>query len=95
MAKTSAGPSSSDLYDPDDIVGIFGANVKAARLKLGLSQAQLAEQSGLLRQYVSLVDLGKQNVTLVTAETIATVLGQNASDMLIRPPTRHRAKNAR
>ena len=46
MAKTSTSPSSSGLYDPDDIVEIFGANVKAARLKQGLSQAQLAEQAG-------------------------------------------------
>jgi transcriptional regulator with XRE-family HTH domain len=94
MTKTSADLSSSGPYDPDDIVGIFGANVKAARLKLGLSQAQLAEQSGLLQQYVSLVELGKQNVTLVTAQAIAKVVGRNVSDMLIRPPARRRAKKA-
>lgn len=94
MAKTRAGPSSPVLHAPDDIVGIFGANVKAARLKLGLPHAQLAQQSGLLQQYVSLVELGKQNVTLVTAQTIATILGRNASDMLIRPPARRRAQKA-
>ena len=94
MAKTSARPSSSGLYDPDDIVEIFGANVKAARLKQGLSQAQLAEQAGLLQQYVSLVELGKQNVTLITAQAIAKVVGRNVNEMLIRPPARRRAKKA-
>ena len=92
MTKTSAGLSSPGLYDPEDIVEIFGTNVKAARLELGLSQAQLAEQAGLLQQYVSLVELGKQNVTLVTAQAIAKVVGRNVSDMLIRPPTRRCAK---
>jgi transcriptional regulator with XRE-family HTH domain len=94
MAKTSAPPSSSGLYDPNDIVEIFGANVKAARLRQGLSQAQLAEQAGLLQQYVSLVELGKQNVTLITAQAIAKVVGQNVNEMLIRPPARRRAKKA-
>ena len=59
MAKPSAGNSDSDEPDPDDLVAIFGANLKAARMKAGLTQAQLAERSGLLQQYVSLVEIGK------------------------------------
>ena len=43
MAKPSAGDSHSDEPDPDDLVAIFGANLKTARMKAGLTQAQLAE----------------------------------------------------
>jgi transcriptional regulator with XRE-family HTH domain len=88
MAKTSDGPPSSDAPERADAVAIFGSNLKAARLKLGMTQAQLAERSGLLQQYVSLVESGKQNVTLTTAETLAEVVGRNVSDMLRRPRTR-------
>ena len=90
MAKPSAGDSHSDEPDPDDLVAIFGTNLKTARMKAGLTQAQLAERSGLLQQYVSLVELGKQNVTLTTAQALAKVVHQNVSTMLRRPTQRLR-----
>jgi transcriptional regulator with XRE-family HTH domain len=90
MARPSAGKSDPDEHDPDDLVAIFGAKLKAARMKAGLTQAQLAEQSGLLQQYVSLVESGKQNVTLTTAQTLAKVVHQNVSTMLRRPTPRPR-----
>jgi transcriptional regulator with XRE-family HTH domain len=68
--------------DADDLVAVFAASLKAARIKQGLTQAQLAERAGLLQQYVSLVEQGKQNVTLTTAQALARVLRQNVSDML-------------
>jgi transcriptional regulator with XRE-family HTH domain len=71
--------------DQDDIVATFGANLKAARLKMGLTQVQLAEAAGLLQQYVSLVESGKQNITLTTAKTLAKVVNQDVR-MLLEPP---------
>jgi transcriptional regulator with XRE-family HTH domain len=68
--------------DPEGLVAVFAASLKAARIKRGLTQAQLAERSGLLQQYVSLVEQGKQNVTLTTAQTLARVLQEDVSDML-------------
>jgi transcriptional regulator with XRE-family HTH domain len=85
MAKLSAGKADPDGSDPDNVVKIFGANLKIARMKAGLTQAQLAEQSGLVQQYVSLVESGKQNVTLTTAQALARVLRQNLSTLLRRP----------
>jgi len=90
MAKSSAGNSHSDEPDADDLVAIFGINLKTARVKAGLTQAQLAERSGLLQQYVSLVESGKQNVTLTTAQALAKVVHQNVSTMLRRPTQRLR-----
>jgi len=58
--QTQRRKSDPDELDPDDLVAIFGANLKTARMRAGLTQAQLAEQSGLLQQYVSLVESGKQ-----------------------------------
>jgi transcriptional regulator with XRE-family HTH domain len=90
MVKPSAGKSGPDDPDPDDLLAIFGGNLKTARMKAGLTQAQLAERSGLLQQYVSLVESGKQNVTLTTAQTLAKVVHQNVSIMLRRPTQRLR-----
>ncbi len=92
MATPSDGAPRQDNADFSDLLAIFGANLRAARLKLGLTQAQLAEQSGLLQQYVSLVESGKQNVTLTTALSLAKVVRQDLSVLLrrARSPARER-----
>jgi DNA-binding XRE family transcriptional regulator len=82
MARRNVDELQKGEPDPDDLVAAFGANLKAARLKQGLTQAQLAERAGLLQQYVSLIESGKQNVTLTTAQTLARVVHQNVSAML-------------
>jgi hypothetical protein len=47
-------PPKSDEPIPDDLRIVFGQNLRAARVKAGLTQAQLAERTGLTQQYVSL-----------------------------------------
>jgi transcriptional regulator with XRE-family HTH domain len=88
MARPSAGRSRPDKPNLDEIVTTFGANLKAARLKMGLTQAQLAEGAGLLQQYVSLVESGKQNVTLTTAKALAKVVNRDVTTLLKPPGTR-------
>ena len=84
MARHSDGTLRADDADSRDLLASFGANLRAARLKLGLTQAQLAEQSGLLQQYVSLVESGKQNVTLISALSLARVVRQDLRKLLRR-----------
>lgn len=88
MARRGTGNSSVDKPDPDDIVAVFGANLKAARAKMGLSQKQLAEAAGLRQQYVSLVESGRQNVTLKTAVVLAKVVNRDVTTLLARPRRR-------
>src|SRR5579863_8536250 len=88
MARPGPNRSRIELPDANDIVAIFGTNLKTARLKMGLTQAQLAEAAGLLQQYVSLVESGKQNVTLTTAETLARVVNREVRTLLARPRPR-------
>jgi transcriptional regulator with XRE-family HTH domain len=90
MAKRSIENTRRSEPDPNDIVGVFGTRLKAARVKLGVTQTQLAERAGLVQQYVSLIETGQQNITLTTAQTLAQVVHQDLSDMLrgIRPRRR-------
>jgi DNA-binding XRE family transcriptional regulator len=73
----------------DEVLGnlqiVFGENLRAARLKADLSQAELAAQTGLTQQYLSLIETGYKNVTLRTMEALAKVVGQEVSAMLRRP----------
>lgn len=60
----------------------FGARVKRARLAMGLSQEGLAFDSGLDRTYISSVERGKRNVSLINIRKLANALGIKASDLL-------------
>jgi transcriptional regulator with XRE-family HTH domain len=75
---------------PDDLRKVFGQNVRAARLKAGLTQTQLAEQTGLTQQYVSLVEAGHQNITLDTMAALASVIGRDVSAPLRKVRSRRR-----
>jgi transcriptional regulator with XRE-family HTH domain len=78
------GPPKRDAPVPDDLRSVFGENLRAARIKAGLTQAQLAERTGLTQQYVSLVEAGHQNITLGTMTTLARVVGQDVRALLRR-----------
>ena len=83
MAKRpSGGPSKRDEPVPDDSRRVFGENLRAARIKAGLTQAQLAERTSLTQQYVSLVEAGHQNITIHTMAALARAVGQDVSAML-------------
>lgn len=60
----------------------FGDRVRALRLELGVSQEKLAFDCGLDRTYISGIERGKRNVSLVNIHRVAEALGVSASDLL-------------
>ena len=82
------GRTRADKLDRDNIVATFGANLKVARVTMNMSQTELANAAGLLQQYVSLVESGKQNVTLTTAVTLANAVNRDVTTLLARPRSR-------
>jgi DNA-binding XRE family transcriptional regulator len=77
---------------PCDLRKIFGQNVRAARIKAGLTQAQLAARTGLTQQYVSLVEAGLQNITLDTMAALARAVGRDVSALLQKARNRIRPR---
>lgn len=65
-----------------DIRRVFGANVRSYRLAAGLSQEAVAVRMGLDRAYVSAIERGQQNVTLLSIWQIAQALGVRPADLL-------------
>jgi len=65
------------------LLNIVAANVKDRRLRLGLSQEQLAALSGFHRTYIGSVERGERNITLSTLEALAVVL-EIAPEELLR-----------
>jgi transcriptional regulator with XRE-family HTH domain len=67
-----------------DTLKRFGDKVRELRIKKGLSQEQLAELSGLHRTYISSLELGKRNVSLINIFVLAKALGVTP-DKLLKP----------
>jgi transcriptional regulator with XRE-family HTH domain len=58
----------------EDVRRMVGRNVRRLRLAAGLSQAELAELMGVDRAYVSGLELGQRNPTVLTLWHIAKAL---------------------
>ena len=62
------------MADESAIVRIVAANVRRARKALNWSQEELAFEAGLDRTYISQVERGKRNMTIVVLARLATAL---------------------
>jgi transcriptional regulator with XRE-family HTH domain len=65
-----------------DIQVSFGKRMRSLREAKGLSQEKLAELAGLDRTYISSVERGKRNISLVNIELIAKSLGVKPAKLL-------------
>ena len=59
----------------EDVRRMVGRNVQRLRIETGLSQAALAERMGVDRAYVSGLELGQRNPTIVSLWHVAEALG--------------------
>ena len=57
-----------------DIKLFVGKRVKELRNKLGISQEELADLAGLDRTYVTSVECGRRNISIVNIEKLAKAL---------------------
>ena len=65
-----------------DIRKIFGANVRKYRLQAGISQEAVAERMGVDRAFISGIERGLQNATLLTILETSQALGVKPADLL-------------
>jgi transcriptional regulator with XRE-family HTH domain len=64
-----------------DIRARFGARLRSLRERRGLTQVELADYLGLRRTYISDLERGKRNVSLLTLEIIARGFGMSVSQL--------------
>ena len=65
-----------------DMRKLVGRNVKRIRQQKGLTQEQLAELSGFSQQYISGLEQGRRNPTVVSLFELATALGVSHMELL-------------
>ncbi|MHC1947310.1 helix-turn-helix transcriptional regulator [Bradyrhizobium sp. UFLA06-06] len=59
----------------EDVRRMLGENVRRLRLVSGISQAKLAERMGVDRAYISGLEKGERNPTVVTVWHLSKALG--------------------
>jgi transcriptional regulator with XRE-family HTH domain len=77
-----------------DMRKLVGSNVKRIRIAKGLTQEQFSELSGFSQQYVSGLETGQRNPTVITLYEIAKALGVSHID-LVQPHFPRRKQNSR
>jgi len=60
----------------------FGKKVREERLKLGLSQEQLASRAGVHRTYIGMIERAEKNITLENIEKVAKALKLDINKLL-------------
>ena len=64
----------------------FGSRVQAVRASTDLSQEALAERSGFDRTYISLLERGRRNPSLLTVCRLAGGLGVEPTQLIVGVP---------
>ena len=68
-----------------DMRRLVGRNVRRLRKKKGLTQEQFADVAGFSQQYISSLEQGHRNPTVITLFELSLALGVSHLD-LVRPP---------
>lgn len=73
-----------------DMRALVGRNFARIRQEKGLTQEQVEERSGFSQQYISGLEQGKRNPTIVTLFELAQALGVSHVDLVL-PDTKSKS----
>ncbi len=65
----------------------FGAALRRVRLAAGMTQEQLGLESGVQRNFISLIETGHNQPTISTIVKLAQALGMKASELVAEAET--------
>ncbi len=66
----------------NDVLIKFGKKVRDERLKLGLSQEDLASRAKVHRTYIGMIERAEKNITLINIEKISKALGISSNELI-------------
>jgi len=76
-----------------DVRKLVGMNFARLRKAQGLTQEQVAERSGFSQQYLSDLERGRRNPTVITLYELAQALGVSHVDLVALGATSSEADN--
>jgi len=61
----------------------FGKKVREERIKLGLSQEELASRAGVHRTYIGMIERAEKNITLENIQKICKAINLRIGDFFV------------
>jgi len=68
----------------EDLRGKFGKHLRSIRLEKKLSQEELADKAGMHFTYISQIERGERNPSLVNLERLAKALDKKEFERLVK-----------
>ena len=69
---------------PHPVLRALGQRIRAAREARGWSQERLADEAGIDRSYMSGIERGVRNISVLKLSRLAQVLGTKSADLLLK-----------
>ena len=76
-------PNPTPSYSGDPVLAAVGGAIRALRRERGISQETLALDSGVERAYLSGIERGAQNLTVMTLAKISAALEVTLSEVML------------
>jgi len=71
------------MYEDRDLLKQLGRNIKAERVRKGYTQETLAERAGFAREYISRIERGTENMSILKINNLARILETNINNLLV------------
>lgn len=70
------------MYKDNDLLKQLGLNIKAERVRKGYTQEFFAEKLGVSREYISRIERGRENLSILKILNIANFLDSHINNIL-------------
>ena len=70
------------MYTDKEILIQLGRNIKAERVRRGYTLEYFAEKIGFTREYISRIERGQENMSIIKINNLANILETNITDLL-------------
>lgn len=71
------------MYSDKNLLTQLGRNIKAERVRKGLTQEVFAEKLGVTREYISRIERGQENMSILKILKLAKCLNTDINNILL------------
>ena len=71
------------MYNNESLLKQLGRNIKAERVRKGYTQESFAEKIGVSREYISRIERGQENMSILKILSFSTALDTNIQNLLV------------
>ncbi len=71
------------MYNGNELLKQLGRNIKAERVRKGYTQESFAEKAGVSREYISRIERGQENMSILKILNIAEILDTDIKNLLL------------